>query len=47
MQADRIIIVEVVAETVDAEWWKTYKNRLERKFDQDDVMVRVSPCTLI
>lgn len=47
IQADRIIIVEVVVETVDAEWWKTYKSRLEKEFDQDQVMIRVSPCTLI
>lgn len=47
MQVDRIIIVEVVVETVDAEWWKTYKGLLELEFDQDQVMIRVSPCTLI
>jgi hypothetical protein len=47
MQSDRIIVVEVVVETVDAAWWKTYKSRIEKEFDQEQVMIRVSACELI
>ena len=47
MQRDRIIIVEVVVDQVDQEWWRSYKQRLEQEFGQDEIMIRVTPCTLI
>lgn len=47
IQRDRIIIVEVIVNQVDQEWWRSYKRRLEQEFNQDEVMIRVTPCTLI
>jgi 2-hydroxychromene-2-carboxylate isomerase len=44
IQKDRIIVVEVMMEEVDGEWWKSYRSRLETEFQQDEVMIRVTPC---
>lgn len=47
MQRDRIIIVEVVVEDVDEAWWRDYRKRLETEFDQEEIMIRVTPCRKI
>lgn len=47
MQRDRIIIVEVVVDEVDQDFWQAYKRRLEQEFAQDEVMIRVTACSLI
>jgi hypothetical protein len=47
IQRDRIIIVEVVVDDVDNGWWRDYRERLEAEFEQDEIMIRVTPCRLI
>ncbi|MGN6549743.1 MAG: hypothetical protein ACTHJ3_07610 [Pararhizobium sp.] len=47
IERDRIVIVEVVLEAVDDVWWKSYKGRLEREFEQDEIMIRITPCRLL
>jgi hypothetical protein len=37
---DDLIIYEVMAESVDAEWWKSYREKLEKVFKQDQIVVR-------
>lgn len=44
---DRIIIVEVVVERIDEEWWRAYRRHLEAHFEQSEVMIRVTACRLI
>jgi hypothetical protein len=44
---DEIIVFEVVAETLDASWWKSYRLQLEREFRQDEIVVRASSVTLL
>jgi hypothetical protein len=47
IERDRIIIVEVLVDQVDEEWWRAYRRKLESEFEQDDVLIRVTPCTVI
>ena len=44
---DEIIVFEVMAETLDASWWKSYRLQLERDFRQDEIVVRASAVTLL
>lgn len=44
---DDIVIVEVMAEAIDAVWWRQYRTTLERRFDQDTLVVRVLPITTL
>jgi hypothetical protein len=37
---DDIVIYEVMAEELDEGWWKTYRGRLEKRFEQEKVVVR-------
>ena len=39
---DRIVLVEVVAETLERGWWAQYRRRLETAFGQDEVLIRAS-----
>ena len=38
---DDIVIFEVMAEDLDAAWWRERRQRLEEEFRQDEVVVRV------
>lgn len=42
VERDRIIVVEVMADELDQEWWQNYRQHLERTFDQDEVLIRAS-----
>ena len=44
---DEIIVFEVMAETLDASWWRSYRLQLEREFRQDEILVRASSVTLL
>jgi hypothetical protein len=37
---DDIAVIEVMAETVEREWWAELRRRLEYEFDQDEVVIR-------
>jgi len=44
---DDIIVVEVMAETLDREWWAAYRKTLEDRFRQQELVVRVQAIELI
>jgi hypothetical protein len=44
---DDIVVVEVMAEDLDPAWWRDYRATLERRFQQDVVVIRHHPVTLI
>lgn len=44
---DDMILVEVMAATLDRIWWTDYRARLERCFRQDEIVVRVLACERI
>lgn len=37
---DDIIVYEVMTDTLDREWWGTYRGVLERRFAQQELVVR-------
>lgn len=39
---DDVVIVEVMAEQLDRRWWHNYRQELERRLRQEEVVVRAS-----
>jgi hypothetical protein len=39
---DEIIIFEVMTDDFEQEWWRALRARLERVFEQDAILIRVS-----
>ena len=46
-RADQLVIFEVMADTLDAQWWKAYRRDLEAVFSQDRILIRASTITLL
>jgi hypothetical protein len=44
---DDIVVVEVMAEDIDRACWSAYRRDLERRFDQDVVVIRHHPVHLV
>ena len=40
---DDIVVYEVMADALDREWWGAFRAELERRFAQDEVVVRAHP----
>ena len=47
IERDQVIMVEVVVEVFDREWWATYREQLETRFDQEVVHARALAMELI
>ncbi len=43
VEADDVVMVEVVTERFDREWWRTYAATLAQRFAQDTIHVRALP----
>ena len=37
---DEVVVYEVMAETLDRDWWASYRAELERTFEQEELVVR-------
>jgi hypothetical protein len=44
---DEIVVAEVMARHQDREWWRLYRETLEHRFRQDQIVVRVMQCGLL
>ena len=44
---DDVYLYEVLADTLDRDWWQAYRARLERQFSQDVILVRVTDTEVI
>jgi hypothetical protein len=44
---DDVVVAEVMAPHQDREWWRLYREDLERRFRQDQVVVRALHCGLL
>lgn len=42
VQRDEVVLLEVMAPNVDHGWWAGYRQDLERRFQQDEVLIRAS-----
>ncbi|MUO79736.1 hypothetical protein GOZ80_08015 [Agrobacterium vitis] len=43
VERDRIVIVEVMAEELERDWWAEYRKKLEGMLAQDEIVVRAIP----
>lgn len=41
---DDIIVVEVMTQALDHDWWHAFRLRLEQQLRQDSLIVRTYPC---
>jgi hypothetical protein len=39
---DRIVIYEVMSDSLDRDWWRQYRRELERRFRQDRIVARAT-----
>jgi hypothetical protein len=39
---DDVVIVEVVADELDRAWWAGYREQLESRFRQDEILIRAT-----
>jgi hypothetical protein len=44
---DDVVVAEVMAQHQDREWWRLYRETLERRFRQDQIVVRALHCGLL
>jgi hypothetical protein len=44
LQRDDVIVVEVLVAERDDAWWPAYKAQLEKRFQQDTILIRALPC---
>ena len=44
---DKIFIYEVMCDQIEKEWWKSYKNKLEKIFQQEVIVIRTTQIELI
>lgn len=42
---DEVIMFEVMADELDEQWWAAYRNTLERRFRQEELVVRAIKIT--
>ncbi|HYP53797.1 MAG TPA: hypothetical protein VEQ42_09680 [Pyrinomonadaceae bacterium] len=40
---DRIVIFEVMADRLERAWWAGFRAELERRFAQDEIVIRATP----
>ena len=46
-EQDDVVMVEIVTETFDRAWWRTYAARLAARFDQERIHVRAVPVDML
>ena len=44
---DEILIFEVMTDSLDQAWWASYRNQLEKRLRQDELLIRVTECRRI
>lgn len=47
VERDQIVIFEVVADSLDRQWWSAFRKRLEAALDQDEVLIRSSAVEML
>ena len=47
IERDQVIMVEVVVEDLDREWWASYRKQLEARFEQEEIHARALALELI
>jgi hypothetical protein len=39
---DRVVVFEVMADSLEREWWRDYRAELERRFRQEKIVIRAT-----
>lgn len=47
VKRDDVIVIEVVVEKIDDDWWGDYRSALEARFKQETILIRALPCRTI
>lgn len=47
VKRDDVIVIEVVVEKIDDDWWGDYRPALEARFKQETILIRALPCRTI
>ncbi|WP_374011993.1 hypothetical protein [Pseudoxanthomonas koreensis] len=42
VQRDDVVLLEVMAQNIDHGWWAAYRRQLQRRFRQDEILIRAS-----
>ena len=42
VERDEIVIVEVMADSLDRDWWRQYREELRQRFRQEELVVRAT-----
>ncbi len=42
VKQDEIAVFEVMAAELDRDWWKSFRQKLEAEFDQDEILIRAT-----
>jgi hypothetical protein len=43
VERDDIVMVEVMADAFDREWWRAYRKTLAERFDEQEIHIRALP----
>ena len=43
IQRDDVVLMEVMADRLDHDWWTAYRESLEARFAQEEILVRATP----
>jgi hypothetical protein len=43
VERDQVVMIEVVVEAFDRDWWAQYREGLEQRFDQEEIHARALP----
>ncbi len=44
---DEIVVFEVMAQRLERGWWRDYRRALEKRFRQEEIVVRVLDCDTV
>ena len=44
---DDVVIVEAMAAHLEREWWRLYREELERRFRQEEIVIRALQCSAL
>jgi len=42
LERDRIVVVEIMTDTLDRTWWAQFRERLENQLFEDEIVVRAT-----
>ena len=46
-ESDAIAVIEVMAESIDPDYWRSLRKRLEREFSQEEIIIRALKISLL